>query len=49
MVNVKKSNGGSESEYEDLKKYAIEDRLEIKRELKLYNLISLYVGIISVY
>ena len=35
VVNVKKSNGGSESEYEDLKKYAIEDRLEIKRELEI--------------
>ena len=35
MVNVKKSNGGSESEYEDLKKYALEDRLEIKRELEI--------------
>ena len=32
VVNVKKSNGGSESEYEDLKKYALEDRLEIKRD-----------------
>ena len=35
VVNVKKSNGGSESEYEDLKKYALEDRLEIKRELEI--------------
>ena len=35
VVNVKKSNGGSKSEYEDLKKYALEDRLEIKRELEI--------------
>ena len=28
-------DGGSESEYEDLKKYALEDRLEIKRELEI--------------
>ena len=35
VVNLKKSNGGSGSEYEDLKKYAVEDKMEIKHELEI--------------
>ena len=35
VVNVKKSNGENSSNYEDLEKYAIEDRAEIKRELEI--------------
>lgn len=35
VVNVKKSNGGSSSDYEDLKKYAEEDKEELKRELQI--------------
>lgn len=35
VVNVKKSNGEKTSNYDDLKKYAIEDQAEIKQELEI--------------
>lgn len=35
VVNVKKSNGTNTSSYEDLKKYVLEDKSELKRQLEL--------------
>ena len=35
VVNVKKSNGQHSSDYDDLKKYAEEDKAEIKKELEI--------------
>ena len=32
---MKKSNGGNSSDYEDLKKYAEEDKEELKKELQI--------------
>lgn len=37
IVNVKKSNGEHESKYDDLKKYAEEDKEEIRRQLEIIN------------
>lgn len=55
VVNVKKSNGERSSDYEDLKKYAKEDRKELKEELEIiqpdiivcgnnYNLLKIVLG-----
>lgn len=37
VVNVKKSNGNSSSDYNDLEKYTKDDRAKLKRELELIN------------
>lgn len=35
VVNVKKSNGERNSDYDNLKKFALEDKIELKRELEI--------------
>ena len=37
VINVKKSNGQSKSDYQELKKYAKEDRVFLRRELDIIN------------